>query len=180
MVLYYCEKIFYDESSIFMDNNDFERDFEDEMDFQISNYNTTTPNGKYKKPHFTSLGSVILLIIAIILAFVLIIKYANFMSDERQRDAIRTSEYEANTTEMTTTSFDEYYYGDDDTSSNFYNSSNDYTHYSYRENYNSYTSKPKDEYNAKSYNDSYDFYEDHYDDFDDFEDADDYYEDNAE
>ena len=146
-------------------NNDFNNDF---MNYQICNSDIHSPTGKYKKKHFNSLGSIILLIIGIILAVALIVGYENSVNERKARDKEYSQFYKSHTI-PTTTTYDDY------TVNENYNYNSYNSNYSYnRKNSNSYSD---DEYNVKIYSDSDDFYEDHYDDFDGFEDADDYYED---
>ena len=64
-------------------NNDFNNDF---MNYQICNSDIHSPTGKYKKNHFNSLGSIILLIIGIILAVALIVGYENSVNERKARD----------------------------------------------------------------------------------------------
>ena len=146
-------------------NNDYNNDF---MNYQICNSDIHSPTGKYKKKHFKSLGSIILLIIGIILAVALIVGYENSVNERKARDKEYSQFYKSHTI-PTTTTYDDY------TVNENYNYNSYNSNYSYgRKNSNSYSD---DEYNVKIYSDSDDFYEDHYDDFDGFEDADDYYED---
>ena len=78
-------------------NNDFNNDF---MNYQICNSDIHSPTGKYKKKHFNSLGSIILLIIGIILAVALIVGYENSVAERKARDNEYSQFYKSHTIQL--------------------------------------------------------------------------------